>query len=191
MRLAFGGWILDTDARQLLQGAAPVQLSPKAFDLLVCLVENRPSALSKDVLHDRSGPASSSPTQTWRVSSPRFDGRSATMRGRRASFERCSVLVTRLPAQSSPPRDSSATLKGSPYVATLKGPPDREGAGWRAERARSPRRRREHSGTRRERRSARLEQHLAPPRENHRRRRERLPRGSGKQERHVPQGAFD
>ena len=35
MRLAFGGWILDTDARQLLQGAAPVSLSPKALDLLV------------------------------------------------------------------------------------------------------------------------------------------------------------
>lgn len=53
MRLAFGGWILDTDARQLLQGAAPVSLSPKALDLLAYLIDNRPNALSKDLLHDR------------------------------------------------------------------------------------------------------------------------------------------
>jgi DNA-binding winged helix-turn-helix (wHTH) protein len=53
MRLAFGGWILDTDARQLLRGAEPVPLSPKALDLLAYLIDNRPNALSKDVLHDR------------------------------------------------------------------------------------------------------------------------------------------
>ena len=53
MRLAFGGWILDTDARQLLRGAEPVPLSPKALDLLSYLIDNRPNALSKDVLHDR------------------------------------------------------------------------------------------------------------------------------------------
>jgi DNA-binding winged helix-turn-helix (wHTH) protein len=56
MRLAFGGWILDTDARQLLQGAEPASLSPKALDLLACLIESRPNALSKDELHDRLWP---------------------------------------------------------------------------------------------------------------------------------------
>lgn len=56
MRLAFGGWILDTDARQLLQGAEPAPLSPKALDLLACLIDSRPNALSKDVLHDRLWP---------------------------------------------------------------------------------------------------------------------------------------
>ena len=56
MRLTFGGIVLDTDARQVLRGAEPVALSPKAFDLLACLVENRPNALSKDVLHKRIWP---------------------------------------------------------------------------------------------------------------------------------------
>jgi DNA-binding winged helix-turn-helix (wHTH) protein len=56
MRLAFGGLIVDTDARQLLQGSEPVPLSPKALDLLAYLIENRPNALSKDMLHDRLWP---------------------------------------------------------------------------------------------------------------------------------------
>ena len=56
MRLTFGGVVLDTDARQVLRGAQPVALSPKAFDLLAYLVEQRPNALSKDVLHERLWP---------------------------------------------------------------------------------------------------------------------------------------
>ena len=56
MRVTFGGVLLDTDARQLLRGTEPVALPPKAFDLLVCLIENRPNALSKDVLHERLWP---------------------------------------------------------------------------------------------------------------------------------------
>ena len=56
MRLTFGGMTLDTDARQLLRGAEPVLLSPKAFDLLAYLIEYRPNALSKDALHARLWP---------------------------------------------------------------------------------------------------------------------------------------
>jgi DNA-binding winged helix-turn-helix (wHTH) protein len=56
MKVTFGGVLLDTDARQLLRGAEPVSLPPKAFDLLVYLIENRPNALSKDVLHERLWP---------------------------------------------------------------------------------------------------------------------------------------
>jgi DNA-binding winged helix-turn-helix (wHTH) protein len=54
--MTFGGVTLDTKTRQLLRGREPLPLSPKAFDLLVCLVENAPSALSKDALHDRVWP---------------------------------------------------------------------------------------------------------------------------------------
>jgi len=56
MRLTFGGVVLDTEARQVLRGNEPIALSPKAFDLLAFLVENRPNALSKDVLHERLWP---------------------------------------------------------------------------------------------------------------------------------------
>ena len=56
MRLTFGGVVFDTDARQVLCGGQPVALSPKAFDLLAYLVEQRPNALSKDVLHERLWP---------------------------------------------------------------------------------------------------------------------------------------
>ena len=56
MRLAFGGVVLDTDTRQVLNPTGAVPLSPKAFDLLAYLVEHRPTALSKDVLHERLWP---------------------------------------------------------------------------------------------------------------------------------------
>jgi DNA-binding winged helix-turn-helix (wHTH) protein len=56
MRVTFGGVLLDTDTRQLVRGTAPVPLPPKAFDLLVYLIENRPNALSKDALHERLWP---------------------------------------------------------------------------------------------------------------------------------------
>jgi DNA-binding winged helix-turn-helix (wHTH) protein len=53
MRTAFGRLVLDTDTRQLLEGATPVPLSPKAFDLLALRIDNRPRALSKDELHEQ------------------------------------------------------------------------------------------------------------------------------------------
>ena len=51
MRLQFGDFLLDSEARQLLRQGVPVHLSRKAFDALWLLAERRPTALSKDELH--------------------------------------------------------------------------------------------------------------------------------------------
>jgi DNA-binding winged helix-turn-helix (wHTH) protein len=56
MRTAFGSVMLDTETRQLLRNHEPVPLSPKAFELLALLIENRPRALSKQELHERLWP---------------------------------------------------------------------------------------------------------------------------------------
>ena len=56
MRISFGGLTLDTETRQLLKQDEEVHLSPKAFDLLALLVENRPKALSKSDLLERLWP---------------------------------------------------------------------------------------------------------------------------------------
>ncbi len=50
MRFEFGGFVLDTDARELRHGTRPVRLSPKAFHLLELLVAARPRALGKPEL---------------------------------------------------------------------------------------------------------------------------------------------
>ena len=52
-RVAFGEFVLDSETRELLRSGRAVHLSPKAFQLLEVLVDNRPKALSKDELHDR------------------------------------------------------------------------------------------------------------------------------------------
>lgn len=51
MNVRFGQFTLDTDTRQVLGPAGELHLSPKAYELLKILVENRPRALSKDELH--------------------------------------------------------------------------------------------------------------------------------------------
>ena len=56
MQLTFGGYCLDLSTRRLVQGTSEVSLSPKAFDLLQLLIENRTRALSKAELHDRLWP---------------------------------------------------------------------------------------------------------------------------------------
>lgn len=52
MRLQVGGVIFDSDAREMIRNGEPVTLSPKAFQLLEILIENRPKALTKVQLHD-------------------------------------------------------------------------------------------------------------------------------------------
>jgi DNA-binding winged helix-turn-helix (wHTH) protein len=52
MRLDFARFIFDTDTRQLLCSGREVHVSPKAFDLLGFLVEERPRALSKAFLQE-------------------------------------------------------------------------------------------------------------------------------------------
>ena len=54
--LEFGEFCLDVRTRELRQKGAPVHISPKAFELLVYLLAQRPRALSKDELLDRIWP---------------------------------------------------------------------------------------------------------------------------------------
>lgn len=56
MRFEFGAFIVDDDARQVLREGVAVHLSPKAFDLLVTLIRERPRALAKADLHARLWP---------------------------------------------------------------------------------------------------------------------------------------
>ena len=55
-RIRLEGFVLDTEARQLLRGGRPVHLAPKALELLELLVERRPNAVSKATVHDRLWP---------------------------------------------------------------------------------------------------------------------------------------
>ena len=53
----FGEFTLDTDTRQVVGRDGELHLSPKAFELLKILVENRPRALSKNELQERVWPS--------------------------------------------------------------------------------------------------------------------------------------
>jgi DNA-binding winged helix-turn-helix (wHTH) protein len=57
MKLRLGTLTLDLNTRQLLRGAEEVHLSPKAFELLKMLLENRPRALSKSELQEHLWPS--------------------------------------------------------------------------------------------------------------------------------------
>jgi DNA-binding winged helix-turn-helix (wHTH) protein len=56
LRLRFGEFTIDQSTRQLQRNGLEVHLSPKAFDLLMALLEARPRALSKIELHARLWP---------------------------------------------------------------------------------------------------------------------------------------
>ena len=56
MTVRFAGFTLDSERRQLVRAGQPVHLSPKAFDLLCCLAEKRPNAVSKAELYERIWP---------------------------------------------------------------------------------------------------------------------------------------
>lgn len=56
MRLRLGDLTFDRDARQLRRGRKEIHLSPKAFELLNALIDQRPRALSKSELHERLWP---------------------------------------------------------------------------------------------------------------------------------------
>jgi DNA-binding winged helix-turn-helix (wHTH) protein len=53
VKVQFGEFTVDSDARQLRRAGREVHLSPKAFDLLVLLIANRPNVLDKKDLHTR------------------------------------------------------------------------------------------------------------------------------------------
>jgi DNA-binding winged helix-turn-helix (wHTH) protein/Tol biopolymer transport system component len=54
--VCFGPFVLDGDRRQLFENGAEVHLSPKAYELLTALVEQRPRAVSKADLQARLWP---------------------------------------------------------------------------------------------------------------------------------------
>jgi DNA-binding winged helix-turn-helix (wHTH) protein len=56
VKFRIGDRTLDVDARQLTRGGEAIHLSPKAFELLRHLIEQRPRALSKQELHDHLWP---------------------------------------------------------------------------------------------------------------------------------------
>ena len=51
MRICFGAFTLDVEARQLFRDGQLVHLAPKAFEFLTILLNNRTKALSKAELH--------------------------------------------------------------------------------------------------------------------------------------------
>ena len=57
MTVRFGSFTLDAAARQLTRDGQDVRLPPKAFDLLVFLLERRPSVVDKATLRERLWPA--------------------------------------------------------------------------------------------------------------------------------------
>mgnify|MGYP006281027037 CR=1 FL=1 len=57
MRWAFEDFVADTGTRQLTRRGEPVSMSPRAFDLLLVLLEARPHVVTKTALHSRLWPA--------------------------------------------------------------------------------------------------------------------------------------
>ena len=56
VRTRFGRFTVDSDTRQLLRNDSEVHLSPKAFDLLWALLQERPRVVEKAALHARIWP---------------------------------------------------------------------------------------------------------------------------------------
>jgi len=56
MRFRFGECLLDSETRQLYVRGEIVHVRPKAFQFLELLLENRPKAVSKSVIHEKLWP---------------------------------------------------------------------------------------------------------------------------------------
>ena len=56
MRIRFGPFVLNLDTRQLTEDNRQIHLTPKAFELLTMLVQDRPKVLSKAALQNRLWP---------------------------------------------------------------------------------------------------------------------------------------
>lgn len=55
-RISFVPFVLDGGTRELRRGADPIHLTPKAFELLCALIEQRPRAIAKAALYERLWP---------------------------------------------------------------------------------------------------------------------------------------
>jgi len=53
VRLRFAGCLFDSDTRVVSRAGSPVELSPKAFELLELLIGSRPRVLPKQEIHER------------------------------------------------------------------------------------------------------------------------------------------
>ncbi len=56
MRFRFGDCLLDGETRELRVAGEPAHVSPKGFQFLLLLLENRPRALSKTEIHEKLWP---------------------------------------------------------------------------------------------------------------------------------------
>ena len=56
MKLRFAEFSLDSATRELQQGGRTLHLSPKAFDLLVLLLERRPAVVDKETIREKLWP---------------------------------------------------------------------------------------------------------------------------------------
>ena len=56
MQVRVGACVIDTDRRQLFRSGEPIAISPKAYQLLLLLLQARPKALSKQHLHETLWP---------------------------------------------------------------------------------------------------------------------------------------
>jgi DNA-binding winged helix-turn-helix (wHTH) protein len=120
VHVRFADCELDTDARRLVRGGREVHLSPKAFELLKVLVENRPRALSKQELLDRIWPGifvsdaslarSASEIRDAIGDHSRSDGFFQTVHGFGYRFASAGVVV--LPASAEPASAASCWLIG-------------------------------------------------------------------------------
>ena len=52
MRVRFGDCVVDSGSRELSRKGRPVELTPKAFDLLLALLARRPNVVKRAELHD-------------------------------------------------------------------------------------------------------------------------------------------
>ena len=90
MSVRFGLFTLDTDRRLLQRNEADVHLTPKAFDLLVLLIQEAPRVLRKAELHERLWPGTfvSDATLVGLIKEIRrqLDDRDATSRLVRTAF---------------------------------------------------------------------------------------------------------
>lgn len=56
MRIEFDGFVFDDDTRRVTRQGVEVHLSPKAFDLLRLLIDQRPRTMSKRAIHEQLWP---------------------------------------------------------------------------------------------------------------------------------------
>ena len=56
-QIRFGNFILDLGTRELRDTSSSIHLTPKAFDLLLMLIEQRPRAVAKAALQERLWPS--------------------------------------------------------------------------------------------------------------------------------------